>query len=469
MKKVIITIFTILLNFILFAQENLSFQYVDSTTYVAWQKQDWNSIIEIGNKALNNNIDYFYLRMRIGISYYEKMQYSDAVVNFNKALEYNSADETAMEYKYYSLLNSAKIRDAGYYAKTFPKSLKDKIKPELPKKIDKVIIESGFNIVPGFDTLKTLINPPNQKNYRLEKDVTGKFLFATIGLTHEFNKKLSLFHSFSFLKAEGFQQLFFTDNLNNDSLYNENDYSLNILQYYFAPTYYGNKNNSFTLFGNIMYLSSNKYEYKYLHLASPPSQMTPPVYLYKLPIELKTITSLQYVIGFNYLKFFKNDLIDITATYSNLNDFKQIELSTGYGFYANKQKTIFSKTNVTFFSQKPNIKLIFNQIIKIKLVNQIWVDVFGSYGNLRNYNENNGYTILNTNDETLYRIGTKITFPVFKKLSCFISYSFSGKNLPFNYLSFNGVKRGTGEIFQSSIQNNYYKQHLIYGGLIWKF
>lgn len=469
MKKIFIVIIFTFSSFYIFADDTLSFEYVDSTTYSMYQKQQWEPLITLGNNAIYNNIDYFYLRMRIGIAYYELKEYTSAISHFEKALEFNSASETAMEYKYFALIFLSKIRDAGYYAKTFPQSLIDKIKPDLPKTIDKIIFEGGFNIVPGFDTLKTIINPPDKKNYRLEKDVTGKFIFAEMALNHEFNKKFSFFHSFSFVKAEGFQQLYFTDNFNNDSLYNETNYTLNMMQYYLAPTFYGKKNNATTLFGNIIYLSSKKFDYNYLHLASPPSQMNPPMYVYKLPLELKAVTSWQYVIGFNYLKNYKNGLIDITASYSKLNSYNQIQLTTGYGFYANKQKTIFAKTNVTLFSQKPEIKLIFNQVIKIKVVKNVWVDIFGSYGNLRNYNENNGYTILNTSDETLYRIGSKISMPIIKKLSVFLSYTFSGKNLPFNYLYFNGIQRGVGESFSTTIQNNKYNQHLIYGGIIWKF
>ncbi len=464
MKKILIVIIFTFSSFHIFANDTLSFKYVDSTTYSMYQKQQWKQLITLGNNAIYNNIDYFYLRMRIGIAYFELKEFNASISHFEKALEFNSASETAMEYKYFALIFSANNRGAGYYAKTFTKNLKDKIKPELPKKIDKVIIESGFNIVPGFDTLKTIIKPPDQKNYRLEKDLSGKFKFAEIALNHEFNKKVSFFHSFSFVKAEGFQQLFY-----NYNKVNETNYTLNMMQYYLAPTFYGKKNNATTLFGNIIYLSSKKFDYNYLHLASPPSSMNPPVYIYQLPLELKTISSWQYVIGFNYLKNYKNGLIDFTATYSKLNSYNQIQLTTGYGFYANKQKTIFAKTNVTIFSQKPNIKLIFNQIIKIKVVKNVWVDLFGSYGNLRNYNENNGYTILNTSDETLYRIGSKLSIPITKKLSIFLSYTFSGKNLPFNYLYFNGNQRGTGESFSTTIQNNKYNQHLIYVGIIWKF
>ena len=255
MKHYIIIILFIS-NITVFANDTLTFKYVDSATYSMYQKQEWKELIKLGNEAIYNNIDYFYLRMRVGIAYYETREFEPAISHFEKALEFNSANETAMEYIYYSLAFSGKSRDAGYYAKTLNQTLKDKIKPEIPKKIDKLFLEGGYNIIPDFENIKKNIIPPDEKNYRLEKDVTGKFIFAGFGLNHECNKKFSFLHSYSYMKADGFQQLYFADNINHDTLYNEYNYSLKILQYYFAPTFYGRENNSFTLFGNITSSSS---------------------------------------------------------------------------------------------------------------------------------------------------------------------------------------------------------------------
>ncbi len=479
MKKLfLITIFYIsCIN--IFANDTLTFKYVDSATYSMYQKQEWEPLIKLGNEAIYYNIDYFYLRMRIGIAYYETKEFEPAISHFEKALGFNSADETAMEYIYYSLIYLGKSRDARYFAKKFNQTLIDKINPEIPKKFDKLFFEGGYNIIPNFDNIKKDIIPPDEKNYRLEKDVTGKFLYAGFGLNHDCNKKFSFLHSFSYFKADGFQQLFFADNINHDSIYNQYNYSLKILQYYFAPTFYGKKNNSFTLFGNIMYLTANKYDYNFLHIMPIPLPLPttppPPVYVYEIPVKLKTITSVQFVSGINYTKNYKKSIFDFTATFSSINSFKQIQLTPGFGIYLNKSKTLFSRSTYTIFFQKPDFRTIFNQSFSFKITNSIMFDIFGSYGILRNYNENNGYTILNTNDETLYRIGTKISFPIIKKLSCFASYSFSGKNLPFDFLYFNGPQvshggqSGIGNTYTTTIQNNKYNQHLIYGGIIWKF
>lgn len=449
------------------AADTLTYFYVDSATLSMYNKQEWKNLISLGNKAINNNIDYFYLRMRIGIAYYEMQEYDECILHFDKALEFNSSSETAMEYKYFALVFAAKKRDAEYYVKSLPKSITEKIKPQLPKLIDKIIFESGINYLPDFDTIKTVISPPDNKNYRLEKDVTGNFAFYGLGLNHEFNKNISLFHSFNLLNSDGFQQLYF-----NYNKANENNYNLRQYQYYIAPTYYFNNNTSLTLFGNFLFLTSKKYKYNFLNIQPiqyPPPMMPPPIiYIYKMPPEISTFESLQWVAGFNYIKNFSNGLINLTGSFSSINELNQIQLSAGYGFYFNKQKTFFSKTNITMFSQKPNLNLIISQMFKFKVYKQIWADLFGNYGKQKNYNDNLGYAVSNSNSETIYTIGTKLYFPIVKKLTFYLSYSYEYKNIPFEYIYFTGIKQNK-ETFNTLVINNYYKQHLIYGGLIWKF
>jgi len=61
-----------------------------------------DSLIDVAQNAVDNGIDYFYLRMRLGIAYYNKAEYKRAAVQFDKALSFNPWTQTALEYAYYS-------------------------------------------------------------------------------------------------------------------------------------------------------------------------------------------------------------------------------------------------------------------------------------------------------------------------------------------------------------------------------
>src|SRR5207248_2114987 len=90
----------------LLAQDTLNFRMVDTKTYDWYVAKNWDSVIEIGNRAIGQNIDYYYLRMRIGIAYYEKKKFRKAENHFTKALFFNSSSDAGKQYLYYCYLYS---------------------------------------------------------------------------------------------------------------------------------------------------------------------------------------------------------------------------------------------------------------------------------------------------------------------------------------------------------------------------
>ena len=90
---------------LLFAQEKLDYEYVDSLTYSYYKNGDWNKLISLGQSAIDNNIDYKYLRQRIGYAFFIQGNYNDAKYQFEKAHTFDSYDQFSLEYLYYSYLN----------------------------------------------------------------------------------------------------------------------------------------------------------------------------------------------------------------------------------------------------------------------------------------------------------------------------------------------------------------------------
>ena len=50
----------------------LSYKQVDSTTYALFLKQDWKSVLEMGKKSQKEGIDFYYLKVRMGVSYFKE-------------------------------------------------------------------------------------------------------------------------------------------------------------------------------------------------------------------------------------------------------------------------------------------------------------------------------------------------------------------------------------------------------------
>ncbi len=55
-------------------------------TYQYYLEQKWDSIIIIGKQAIKSDIDFYYLRYRMGRAYFQTENYALAILNFEKFL-----------------------------------------------------------------------------------------------------------------------------------------------------------------------------------------------------------------------------------------------------------------------------------------------------------------------------------------------------------------------------------------------
>ncbi len=125
------------------AQDTLSFQEVNIKTYQYYLEQKWDSVILIGSQALRQHIDYYYLRMRMGIAYFQKKEYRIAEPHFLRALKFNSSDDVAKEYLYYCYTYSEQYDYAGKLSASFSDSLTKKLHTGYLKPIDVIYVDAG--------------------------------------------------------------------------------------------------------------------------------------------------------------------------------------------------------------------------------------------------------------------------------------------------------------------------------------
>lgn len=114
----IITVILIVSPIVLFAQND--FATLDKQTYDYYLKGDYKNLKITGGKMLSNGIDYYYLRMRMGILAFNNQHYSSSFKHFTKAIHFNSWDTVSRSYIYYSYLNSGRKNDAKLYLETIP-------------------------------------------------------------------------------------------------------------------------------------------------------------------------------------------------------------------------------------------------------------------------------------------------------------------------------------------------------------
>lgn len=123
--RIVLNLIILLLAFSATLSAQNDFAALDRQTYDYFIKGDYKNLKTITSNILKQGIDYYYLRMRIGILSYNKQRYQIAVKHFGKALEFNSLDTISREYIYYSYLYSGRKADAGLFLESIPQDKKN--------------------------------------------------------------------------------------------------------------------------------------------------------------------------------------------------------------------------------------------------------------------------------------------------------------------------------------------------------
>jgi hypothetical protein len=98
---------------------------IDRQTYDQYLRNDYKNLKRTSGNAIAQGIDFYYLRMRIGILSYNHQRYRQAVNHFTKAIEFNSWDTISREYIYYSYLFAGRYGDANLFLSSIPRDKKN--------------------------------------------------------------------------------------------------------------------------------------------------------------------------------------------------------------------------------------------------------------------------------------------------------------------------------------------------------
>ena len=143
MYRLIVVVFFVCYFLPAHAQEKLTSATVESKSYKLYTDKNWKELIQFGNEAVAQNFDYYYLRLRLGIAYYELKKYRPALKQFLKAKKFNSKDDLLLEYIYYSYIFTAQFNEAKKLTHDFSSSLSQKLKTEKLSFFDFALLEAG--------------------------------------------------------------------------------------------------------------------------------------------------------------------------------------------------------------------------------------------------------------------------------------------------------------------------------------
>ncbi len=458
--------------------DHIDFNSVDQETYKYYNLKNWDSLIIIGREAIKQNIDYYYLRMRLGTAYYEKRNYMKAANNFEKALKFSGADATAFEYLYYCYVFTNREEDARLLSKQFPESLNKKINPPKSKPIDEIYMETG----PVFSNNISV----NEKNNLMGKDSLygmqdlndDKYYFH-LGLKKKVGKRTSFYLGYSNLVVSKLKQIQTSEVVKSgydtihsngwyyvDTLYSKtfNNYDHNYKLY--QDELYLNANiafgNGFTLVPaahfvmvkyNQVYANSNQVEYYAQSYDTIPSLKREFTYH-------QSDTSFVNFVGWMALyKNISNFRLGLSGSFSNLNGKKQAQLGGELIWFPHGNINLYSVSSFVIATDNKKMRPVFEEKVGGRISEKLWAEGSFSLGSRVNYTERNAFVVNNSGDKINFRAGANLILSLSSKIEISLRYQFLGKST-YWYRLFNDGTYSNTEI-------NYQNNQLI-GGIKWK-
>jgi hypothetical protein len=432
------------------AQEGPDFNRVNTETYRFYMEQKWDSLIHLGKEALRGDVDYYYLRMRMGIACFSKKNYRTAAQHFAVALEQNNGDPAALEYLYYCRLYSGQGEQAQHVQAQFKGDLTLKLPPWKGKFFGSIGAEYLYQA--GADD--HLFADPGGI-YPLDvagtQSTTGYLSNATVSLVNHLAPGIVLSHAYTYLWKSS--HYFYNDG---ESAIYLPDQRLIQNQYYLSPRFTTPSGYTFMPMFHVLGI---KYQAIYDNGQG---------YQGGSSLVLGTLHETDFVTGMGFKKNLGRVDLDLGGWYGHLNSARQIQGRAGFtwfplgnlnlyaGGYLNSQYEVFSGAEgVTRFL--PEFLFGFG------IAEKVWLDLNGTVGEMTNYLEGNGMIVYNSFSEIID-----------KKFRLSLSVPLTDKGSLFYVGGIWSVARSVFQpdgdpgtmVFNSTVS---YNALSIYGGISWKF
>lgn len=474
--------------------QKLDYRFIDSATYHNYTIQNWDSVIILGKLALQNQIDYYYLRMRMGEAYSAQEKYILSAKSFDMARAFNQSDPYANSYLYYSYLNSGKDSRANQLSRNFSDRLKQSLDIKI-KPFASIDVFSGHTF--SNNTSKNgdinLIEEP-MSNFG-QQLIIGAQNYMHIGLMLNLSPSFSLYAGGSFIdiaKTARYQyRLMNTGKLPPaegpggwiNYRYSvmaeeyEESFDAHIKQYelYLNGKLQLDKGWAVNLFTNVLFIytpivnlvryAESKMDTVRYHPINGHVQMF--TYEEEEVEFIETDTSfVNWVAGFNLQKDFDIVSVNLLGTFSELSGGQQGQIGLSCFYYPLGSTHLYGKTGLTSFFEFNDYlgkdqRFIFHQMLGVKLFKKTWLEAEYTSGNLNNVNVKQAMVVHNLPEKINFIAGANLHIFATDKLEISLIYNYSDKNGFYRNQDVNNDET-------SDYTFNYQTQSII-GGLKWTF
>lgn len=436
--RTLLTILLILTIFVCRAQKQ-TYEQVDNQTYNSFMEKDFQTTIKVGNEAIKEGIDFYFLRYRIGVSYFEINNYEAAIINLEKAKEFDSNDPVLLEYLYYSYIYTRRNAAAAALLTILPDDLKAKLNHKTPL-FESISAEIGLLKTNNFNHNKNA-NLKGNNNYA-HGTFYSDVVFENIIITNQINPKLRIQNLFSvvsntsnnlFQSALPIERTQIFSNKNNYFQWNS------IASYYFKGWDIG--------VGFGIYKSGYT-----IYYPPPPLQPAAPFISTKInTTNFSTSVSLRRKLA--YVEPV------LAITYTDLLNLNTYSIEGSLNYFPLGNLNFYGNTKIGIVTNELETNTIFTQLLGLKLSKKIWLEGYGAIGNHQNYISDNGLFVFNTPNKINWYAGCNLNLYV-KSFDFSLGYGIQERAASF--------ENGFNSLNTNSI-NYTYNYHLLKTKIVWKF
>jgi tetratricopeptide (TPR) repeat protein len=344
MYKALISTIFILIYHIALGQMQKDFAYYNSETYRLYEEANWKELIPMANESIANGHDFYYMRMRLGIAYFQQEKYVQAKTNFEKSLEFDEGSIDAKSYLYYCLLHLGRKKEAAKFYS---------VDNEKPKFISSIYFEPGIKI------------SDNKASVR-----NSKYFF--LGLNHDIGKNVSLFHGYQRLAAD------FAYTITNSGGGGQGPGGGSTTSEYI-----------YTVIQNEYYAALSILVAKGLYI-------TPAVHLQGVSTE--GFSGANNVLSVQLAKWFGKVRLYGAYYRSQINEQNQQQIEGGLVFYPMGNTNFYLQAQATSHTENAVNNMIWSGKGGLKLFPKTWLEASYTTGDMLNFSESNGYLLYNQLD-----------------------------------------------------------------------
>jgi hypothetical protein len=385
------------------AQQPLTWSRADSLTYAYFISKQYDKVQSTGKAALSNGIDFYYLRMRMGIAYYEEHHYEQAIAHFEKAHAMNPADTLPEEYLYYSYLFSGRTENADAFAANASATLREKITQHRGN-LRSVSLGIGMAATGNISAHQN--EDINGRNYYMaDGSLNGNVYAGSFALQHTLRNRFNWYNGFSLFRSDALGRV----QLNNENVTQQ--FSNRYFQLNSALTW--QSQNGWMLGGGLGLYSTSTSTLK----ANPDTNNTRFRYI--------TLNDrfLNFSGSFSIGKRIGNVVPSLTLHAANLGNGSQLEGEAALLWYPFGNTRFYTRTMYAGLQNSGTFQTIFTQQVGGRITDKLWYEAGASFGNLNQYITNYGFLTYNTADPVKINAGADLRF-CFRKLEVVPGYHF---------------------------------------------